>query len=70
MNPLHELRRALITAWLVSFPHVASERRELERLVLMWLRTPHFTVMMWVDSKPVDAQVSDFEDRYEQSLGM
>jgi hypothetical protein len=50
MNPFHELRRALITAWLVSFPHVTIKRRELKRLVLMWLRTPHSTVMMWIDS--------------------
>ena len=49
MNPLHELRRALITAWLSDFPNV--DRRELERTVLMWIRTPHSTTMMWVESE-------------------
>lgn len=70
MNPLHELRRALIAGWLLDHHNVAVDERGLERLILMWLRTPHSTVMLWIDSEPVDAQVSDFEDRYEQSLGM
>jgi hypothetical protein len=58
MNPFHELRRALITAWLLTFDDYHPDapdlrqtvRRDIERLVLMWLRTPHSTVMMWIES--------------------
>lgn len=70
MNPLHELRRALIAAWLCDFPNVGKQRHELERLVLMWLRTPHSTVMMWIDSDWADGATRAFEDAHERSLGM
>lgn len=54
MNPLHELRRALITAWLLDFPQVQATYGELQRLILMWIRTPHSTTMMWVESDWMD----------------
>lgn len=53
MNPLHELRRALITAWLHHRSEAAQpveyDRRGLEPLILMWLRTPHSTTLLWTD---------------------